>query len=338
MRLFGRPLDATDLAVRRRVGYMSQGFAVPRPHGAQNLELQAQLFGMDRGRRQRADALLRRSAGRRHESLPMTLPLTASAAASRGLHGPELLILDGPTSGVDPVARDAFWSLLIELSRRDGVTIFLSTHFMNEAERCDRVSLMHAGRVLAEGSPADLARASAGGTLEDSFVGRLAAEQRGEGGAIAAASEPAPATASVAKAQARTQRRFSGYRMLSCARRETLELLRDPIRLAMSLIGSVLLMLIMGYGISLDVEDLRFAVLDRDHSPASRAYALELSGSPYLLEQPALDGHADIDRRMRSGELALAVKIPPGFEADPGNDLVVSGSTARSMRAIVAAT
>ncbi len=321
VRLFGRPLDATDLAVRRRVGYMSQGFSLYRDLTVrQNLELQAQLFGMDRQAiAGRVDALLRRfdlagAAG----SLPMTLPLGMRQRlqlAAALVHGPELLILDEPTSGVDPVARDAFWSLLIELSRRDGVTIFLSTHFMNEAERCDRVSLMHAGRVLAEGTPAELARASAGGTLEDCFVGRLAAEQqRGEAAAMAAS--PVHATGAAAKAQARAQRRFSRHRMLSCARRETLELLRDPIRLAMSLIGSVLLMLIMGYGISLDVEDLRFAVLDRDDSPSSRAYALELSGSPYFLEQPALGGHADIDRRMRSGELALAVEIPSGFEAD----------------------
>ena len=67
-----------------------------------------------------------------------------------------MLILDEPTSGVDPVARDAFWQILIDLSRRDKVTIFISTHFMNEAERCDRISLMHAGRVLVSDTPAAL--------------------------------------------------------------------------------------------------------------------------------------------------------------------------------------
>jgi ribosome-dependent ATPase len=68
------------------------------------------------------------------------------------LHQPAMLILDEPTSGVDPVARDGFWRTLIDLSRDDGVTIFLSTHFMNEADRCDRISLMHAGKVLAIGA------------------------------------------------------------------------------------------------------------------------------------------------------------------------------------------
>ena len=69
------------------------------------------------------------------------------------VHEPEMLILDEPTSGVDPLARDRFWELLIDLSRNQGVTIFVSTHFMNEAERCDRISLMDSGRVLATDTP-----------------------------------------------------------------------------------------------------------------------------------------------------------------------------------------
>ena len=67
-----------------------------------------------------------------------------------------MLILDEPTSGVDPLARDRFWELLIDLSRNEGVTIFVSTHFMNEAERCDRISLMDSGRVLATDTPPGL--------------------------------------------------------------------------------------------------------------------------------------------------------------------------------------
>ena len=89
------------------------------------------------------------------------------------LHRPPMLILDEPTSGVDPVARDAFWRTLIDLSRNDGVTIFLSTHFMNEAERCDRISLMHQGRVLAVGAPKQLTKERGKDTLEDTFISYL---------------------------------------------------------------------------------------------------------------------------------------------------------------------
>jgi ribosome-dependent ATPase len=77
--------------------------------------------------------------------------------------------------------------------------------------------------------------------------------------------------------------------------------------------GSLLLMIVIGYGISMDVEDLRFAVLDRDQSVLSRDYALNLAGSRYFVERPALAGYEDMDARMRSGELALAIEIPPGF-------------------------
>ena len=89
------------------------------------------------------------------------------------LHRPALLILDEPTSGVDPVARDAFWRSLIDLSRDDGVTIFLSTHFMNEAERCDRISLMHRGRVLKVGAPKELVKERGSASLEDAFISYL---------------------------------------------------------------------------------------------------------------------------------------------------------------------
>ncbi|HCV12146.1 MAG TPA: hypothetical protein DGC76_00320, partial [Candidatus Accumulibacter sp.] len=75
--------------------------------------------------------------------------------------------------GVDPIARDMFWQMMIDLSRHDQVTIFISTHFMNEAARCDRISLMHAGRVLVSDTPAELLRQRGTQTLEQAFVSHL---------------------------------------------------------------------------------------------------------------------------------------------------------------------
>ena len=89
------------------------------------------------------------------------------------LHEPEMLILDEPTSGVDPVARDSFWELLIDLSRNQGVTIFVTTHFMNEGMRCDRISLMNAGKVLACDAPQKLIDARGAASLEDAFIGYM---------------------------------------------------------------------------------------------------------------------------------------------------------------------
>src|SRR4030095_10504620 len=89
------------------------------------------------------------------------------------LHEPQILILDEPTSGVDPVARDSFWELLIGLSRNQGVTIFVTTHFMNEGMRCDRISLMNAGKVLACDAPQKLIEARGAANLEEAFIGYM---------------------------------------------------------------------------------------------------------------------------------------------------------------------
>ena len=113
-----------------------------------------------------------------------------------------------------------------------------------------------------------------------------------------------------------SSRSFDLRRLFSYARRESLELRRDPIRATLAVLGSVLLLFIMGYGISMDVEDLTFAVLDRDQTTTSRDYTLGISGSRYFIEQPPISDYDELDRRMRSGEVSLAIEIPSGFTRD----------------------
>lgn len=318
-RLFGRPVDARDLATRKRVGYMSQSFSLYSELTVrQNLELHAQLFHVPAGEiTRRVKELVDEFALSEHiDSLPEALPLGIRQRLSLAVavvHQPEMLILDEPTSGVDPIARDEFWRLLIDLSRHHGVTIFISTHFMNEGERCDRISLMHAGRVLASDTPAALIRGRGAANLEGAFIGYL------EDASSAKASSPeikgarhAPSSESAAPGFHRSTP-FSFRRLFAYAGRESLELRRDPIRLTFAILGSVILMFILGYGISLDVEDLRFAVLDRDQTPQSRDYIQNIAGSRYFIERPALVDAAGLDRRMRSGEISVAFEIPANF-------------------------
>ena len=338
--LFGHQVDPKDIDTRRRVGYMSQAFSL---YGEltveQNLVLHAQLFNVPK---EKIPERVREMAERfdlldEMASLPDSMPLGMRQRLSLAVamvHKPDLLILDEPTSGVDPVARDAFWRLLVQLSRRDKVTIFISTHFMNEAERCDRMSMMHAGKVLDSDAPARLVEKRGAKTLEEAFIGYLV-EAEGDSGQ-AEVDAPAMVQAEDSQAPASTRRApFSLQRMYSYLWREALELQRDPIRASLALGGSILLMFVIGFGISMDVEDLRYAVLDRDNTTLSRDYALQLSGSRYFIEQPAITGYDDLDRRMRSGELSLAIEIPPGFMRDAlrGNGVQVGAWVDGSMPA-----
>jgi len=314
IRLFGRPVDSRDREGRRRVGYMSQGFSL---YGEltvrQNLDLHARLFQLpSAGVGERVAALLGRFELEEHadalaEALPVGIRQRLSLAVAL-VHEPEVLILDEPTSGVDPVARDRFWELLVDLSRARGVTIFVSTHFMNEGERCDRVALMHGGRVLAADTPAALMRARGVATLEDAFISYL--EESG-GGPVREIS-----SMTARSAPPRHARRFSPARLLAYARREGLELRRDPIRLTFALLGSALLMVVLGYGMTLDVNNLAFAALDRDDSPESRDYIENIAGSRYFVRRAPIRAPSEIESRLQTGELALAIELPPGFGRD----------------------
>jgi ribosome-dependent ATPase len=317
--LFGKPVDPNDIDTRRRVGYMSQAFSLYGELSVrQNLVLHARLFQVPEEQiPARVDEMVERfGLGEALDSMPENLPLGIRQRLSLAVamvHKPELLILDEPTSGVDPVARDMFWQLMIDLSRQDRVTIFISTHFMNEAARCDRLSLMHAGHVLVSDTPAELVRRRGTATLEQAFIGYL--EEASAETAPTEAIQPAPTSASKPARKPRRWR-FDFGRAFSYTLRETLELRRDPVRATLALLGSAMLMFIIGFGISLDVENLSYAVLDRDQTVLSQNYALNLAGSRYFIEKPPLTDYADLDQRMRNGELALAIEIPPGFARD----------------------
>ena len=321
--LFGRAVDAGNLTTRKRVGYMSQAFSLYSELTVrQNLELHAQLFHLPTAEipARIAEMAERFRLGTVMDTLPDALPLGLRQRLSLAvavIHGPDLLILDEPTSGVDPIARDGFWELMIDLSRREQVTIFISTHFMNEAERCDRISLMHAGKVLASDSPAALVKNSGYATLEDAFIGYLKeASDLDDEPADKDQTSVATASARIPAAAHGHLARFSLLRLFSYTIREALELRRDPIRASIALFGTLFLMVTFGYGISMDVENLRFAVLDRDQTLLSSNYALDLGGSRYFIAQPPIADYDELDRRMRSGELSLALEIPPNFARD----------------------
>ena len=458
--LLGKPIDAGGMAVRMRVGYMSQAFSLYEELSVrQNLILHAQLYQMPdaAGKQAVADALVQFDLAEVADTRPADLSLGMRQRlqlAAACLHKPEVLILDEPTSGVDPAARDMFWRHLLKLSRQDKITIFISTHFMNEAARCDRISFMHRGRVLAVGTPAELTERQHAPDLEEAFVQYLLDDEKAEHAARSdglnlsgkpenagrpsekAAAEQSlpesgkalsdglhegnrpseqaatfrtdddktmqtlPANEGLAAKAARivradqqadgrqtlqyvsdTQDKLlsdglheenrpseeisvhqqhlsenkatlsDGLReegrssektavkpsqfesnqapvphtdslkywfatVFTFAMREGKELLRDKIRLFFAVLGPVILMSALSWSISFDVQNLTFAVLDRDQSSESRALTEYFAGSRYFVEQPPLDSATDIDRVLKSAQTKLVIDIPPGFGRD----------------------
>jgi len=333
VKLFGEPLKGDDEEVKLKQGYMTQNFSLYNELTVrQNLALCAKLYRLegDEVDRNVNEMMKRFGLLEVADTLPSSLPLGVKqrlSLAAAVIHKPKIVILDEPTSGVDPVARDVFWEMIIELSRRDKVTIFVTTHFMNEAERCDRISLMHAGRSLACDTPANIVKARQTETLEEAFIGYL--EDADPGANAVNELPPEETKAKVEEKKPSTHHltpptwTFSFTRWYSCCWREMLELMRDPIRLTLALFGAIILMFVMGYGISTDVENLKFAVLDWDKSELSANYVTDISGSRYFTQQPDVKDYDELERRMGNGELSLVIEIPPHF----GRDLNSRGRT-----------
>ncbi|MDG3002797.1 ribosome-associated ATPase/putative transporter RbbA [Paludisphaera mucosa] len=323
--LFGKTIDAGSVEVRKRVGYMSQAFSL---YGeltvSQNLWLHARLFHLPPDQMgPRIDSLVDRFGLRPYldaasEQLPLGLRQRLSLAVAV-IHQPEILILDEPTSGVDPVARDEFWELLIELSRNESITIFITTHFMNEALRCDRISLMHAGRVLACDDPRTLIAARNAPDLETAFIGYI--EDAIGAGSEAGKDEKAREALTKALASDTSEGPHAGAgneylsprRLLAYSRRETLEILRDPVRLAFAFVGSILLMLVFGYGITTDVENIRYAVLDDDRSPASRGLDEAFDTSRSFLRKTPVQSPDSAEERLKADDVSMVLEVMPNF-------------------------
>ena len=492
--LLGAPVDAGSVSTRMRVGYMSQAFSLYEELTVrQNLELHARLYRLGAGSKAAiSEALTQYDLATIAEQKPAALPLGIRQRlqlAAACLHRPEVLILDEPTSGVDPAARDMFWRHLLRMSREDKITIFVSTHFMNEAARCDRISFMHQGRVLAVGSPATLTAQSGAPNLEEAFIAYLIADEkrqnpintsldtpstetvgwasahqtnpedatlssigtgkpanipldgtnpvntlpnatapatgtetipsptcggrwpeagRGETSnptnipldtatAFIHAADPIPhpqditatslkhphpnppppagegadrappddtnpvntplnATAPTADTEtipspacggrwpeagrgetanpANTSLdgaspvntslgapktatlRYWFATTWTFARREGTELLRDHVRTFFALFGPIILMTAITWGVSFDIKNLTYAVLDHDHSAESRAIIEPLAGSRYFNELPPLSDESQLLDRLASREAKLTIDIPPNFGRD----------------------
>ncbi len=322
--IMGSSVESGNISVRRRVGYMSQAFSLYEELSVRaNLKLHAQLYSIPLNRQKELinEAMERFELSAVAKEFPSSLSLGVRQRlqlAAACLHRPEILILDEPTSGVDPAARDMFWDYLIKLSREDRGTIFVSTHFMNEAARCDRISLMHRGRVLAVGTPNELRESRNKDTLEKAFISYLEDQQD--------AVEKVPEEL-LQGMQKDSEKLFTGaegilyslFIIYTFAMREMRELLRDPVRIFFALFGAVILVLTAVHGISFDLSPMPFMVIDQDKTHESRKFISDFAGSPYLVEKELpSSGNLDPEYLLSRYAVRLVIEIPPGF----GNDLL----------------
>ena len=324
-KLLGHTVDANDMKTRMKIGYMSQSFSLYEELTVrQNLVLSARLYQMDDAQISPAieESLQQFDLVDFGDTAPGDLPLGIRQRlqlAAACLHHPEVLILDEPTSGVDPIARDMFWKHLLHLSRDNRTTIFVSTHFMNEAERCDRISFMHQGRVLAIGTPKQLCENKNTDDLETAFIEYLE-EAAGTDKNNATAENKTNATentevSALSSNNADSLRYWFGT-VWTFAVREGKELLRDKIRLFFALLGPVVLMLMAAWSVSFDVEHVKFAVLDRDQTVESRALVEYFRGSRYFTFTENLHTADEIDETLKVSKARLVIDIPPHFGRD----------------------
>ena len=357
--VMGKPVSESDQSAKLNVGYMSQAFSLYEEITVeQNLRLHAQLFRMGRqkGKERIAELLDRFDLRDVKDEKPTALPLGMRQRlqlAAALLHSPKLLILDEPTSGVDPEARDEFWGYLIDVSRHDKVTIFVSTHFMNEALRCDRISFMHKGMVLAVGAPEELKVAKKAPTLEQAFIDYISESERESQGSQPqkiddqpekrAPGKPAAANGAAAPAALGASRGATGdavaddetsipklsfFPMVyAFARREMTELLRDRIRMFFGVVGPSILIVVCSLCFSLDIREVRYAAMDLDNTSQSRRLLDSFNGVEAFQKQPDAKSLAELEDRIRTSDLHFAIVIPENF----GRDLLRGSSPTVSM-------
>ena len=181
----GFDINRQQESIKRHIGYMSQKFSLYQDLKVwENIELFGGIYGLnDKQIAEKTDKMLKAlSMENARDMFVRDMPLgwkQKLAFSIAMVHDPEIVFLDEPTGGVDPVTRRSFWEMIYEASSR-GVTVFVTTHYMDEAEYCDRVSVMVDGRIEALDSPARLKKSYEAGTMDEVFTriaGRAEREQ-----------------------------------------------------------------------------------------------------------------------------------------------------------------
>ncbi len=348
-RVAGFDLYRSSGTTRARLGYMAQKFSVYGDLSVrQNLDFFAGVYGL-------SDAHRREQVGRMIEAFGLGPFLTQNAGAlplgfkqrlalaCAVMHEPAVLFLDEPTSGVDPLTRREFWSHINAMVQR-GVTIMVTTHFMDEAESCDRIGLVYQGRLIAEGSP-DALKSRARSTdrpdptLEDAFIHLVETSgatvstnsghervHEGQLGAIPSAARPSEYP-HAGKEGARASLRRVG----SLLRKETLQIIRDPSSYLIAVALPLILLFLFAYGVSLDLKRIPIGLVIERSTPETQSLVSAFRNDRYFTVTLART-RASVEDGLVSGRLRGVVVLASDFARQLGRgeqapvQLIVDGS------------
>ncbi|HMF37377.1 MAG TPA: ATP-binding cassette domain-containing protein [Isosphaeraceae bacterium] len=322
-RVAGLDLYQAAGAARARVGYMAQKFSLYNDLSVrQNLNLYAGVYGLAGARRReqlehmttafRLGPYLDSSAG----ELPLGLKQRLALACAV-MHDPVVLFLDEPTSGVDPLTRREFWSHINAMVER-GVTVMVTTHFLDEAEYCDRIALVYRGHVIALGSPDDLKERVRGAqqpepTLEDAFIALVEEFDRGEA-AMTSFTDALPGPSDPGRVPSAAPPRGGGRlrRLAGLIRKESLQMVRDPSSFVMAGVLPLLLLFIFGFGVTLDLRRVPIAVVVEWPSPEADSFLASFRNSRYFEVRFARHRQA-VEPDLVSGRLKGIVVLAADF-------------------------
>jgi ABC-type multidrug transport system ATPase subunit/ABC-type multidrug transport system permease subunit len=330
-------------SARQHLGYVAQKFSLyGQLSVTDNLEFFASAYGLEGARKRERiaqamtqfelSAMARLASGQLPGGYKQRLAMAAAL-----LHEPEILFLDEPTSGADPLARREFWQRITALSAH-GVTVIVTTHFMEEAEYCDRAVILDDGKMLAEGTPDQIrARGHSEGrapNMEDAFIA-IVTEARGP-----AQVTPGPTENPVVAAQGAARiSRGSGFRRIwALTLKEVRQIIRDPSSVAIGIVLPVMLILLFGYGLSLDVKSVPLAVVQQDSSLEAAGLTESFRLSEYFKVTMSRSTVAAL-QLMAGRKVEGIVTIPTNFArrwraGDGQLQLLVNGTDANNARII----
>ena len=312
-RVAGFDLRQAASQARNRLGYMAQKFSL---YGnltvQQNLAFFSGIYGLT-GQRQceAVDRMVQIFGFKDYLSMPSgQLPLGFKQRLAMGcslMHEPDVLFLDEPTSGVDPIARREFWTHINALVEK-GRTVMVTTHFMDEAEYCDRIALIYRGKVIALGAPDALKRSVRSPkcpdpTMADTFIALIErSEGKAEGSPVKPAARiPVPSQQEgFAKTSATNDFESAWRRLCSLIWKEVIQIVNDPSSILIAFVLPVLLLFLYGYGVSLDSTKIKLGFAIEGRTPEvesllaafqdSKYFILKVSFSRKQLEQDLVDG------------------------------------------------